>query len=82
MAYLLRNIVIDITVVLSKGAGMEKKKVIDKRQVKLEEIMKEGYIPFLGGRPEREYVIGKDDIMNLKIILNTTESVNEFLLKL
>jgi hypothetical protein len=37
------------------------------------------YIPFLGGRPERELPIGAQDIMDLKIDLWTSASVNEFL---
>jgi len=59
---------------------MENKRIIDKRQIRLEEVMKPDYIPFLGGRPERLTVIRADDIVNLKIILNTTESVEEFLI--
>ena len=58
---------------------MENKKVIDKRQIRLEEVMKPDYIPFLGGRPERSVIINPDDIMNLKINLNTTDSVEQFL---
>jgi hypothetical protein len=60
---------------------MENKKIIDKRQIRLEEVMKADYIPFLGGRPERSKVISTDDIVNLKINLNTTESVEEFIKK-
>jgi len=44
-------------------------------------VMKPDYIPFLGGRPERQTVIRPDDIVNLKIILNTTDSVEEFINK-
>jgi hypothetical protein len=59
---------------------MEKKnKIYDKRTVKLEKILSDGFIPFLGGRPDRDTVIGKDDILNLVIALNETGSVNEFL---
>jgi hypothetical protein len=58
---------------------MEKKNVIDKRFIKLENVMKKGFIPFLGGRPERETVIGQEDIVNLSIVLNTTNSVEEFI---
>jgi hypothetical protein len=32
-------------------------------------------IPFLGGRPEREDVISDDDIMNLRITLETTNDI-------
>jgi hypothetical protein len=60
---------------------MENKNVIDKRQIRLEEVMKPDYIPFLGGRPDRVTIISPDDIMNLKINLNTIQSVEEFIVK-
>lgn len=37
------------------------------------------YIPFLGGRPQREMPIGTKDIMDLKIDLWTTACVDDFL---
>ncbi len=61
---------------------MEKKKVIDKRSIKLANMFKPGYIPFLSGRPVRETVIGKDDLMNLEIVLNTTNTIEEFVRKI
>jgi hypothetical protein len=60
---------------------MEKRKIIDKRNIRLEKVMEPDYIPFLGGRPERLTVIGEDDVVNLKINLNTTASVGEFIEK-
>ncbi|MGA2507662.1 MAG: hypothetical protein ABSF80_09320 [Chitinispirillaceae bacterium] len=60
---------------------MENKKIIDKRQIRLEEVMKPDYIPFLGGRPARITIISLDDIVNLKINLNTSKSVEEFIKK-
>ncbi|MDD5672911.1 MAG: hypothetical protein PHC61_02000 [Chitinivibrionales bacterium] len=57
----------------------EKKNVIDKRSIKLEDVMKSDYIPFLGGRPDRQKVIGSDDVINLSIVLNTSDSVEELL---
>jgi hypothetical protein len=57
--------------------NLEKKKVVDKRSVKLESVMRPDYIPFLSGRPNRETVIGKDDLMNVAIMLNTTNTVEE-----
>jgi hypothetical protein len=59
--------------------NMEKKNVKDKRSIKLEDVLKPDYIPFLSGRPKRETVIGKEDLMNLEIVLNTTQTVEEFL---
>lgn len=61
---------------------MEDRHVIDKRSIKLEDVMKKDYIPFLGGRPERQTIMGKDDILNLEITLNTCSSVDEFLKKI
>lgn len=34
-------------------------------------------IPFLGGRPERETDINNDDILNLKIALETSKDITE-----
>ena len=36
-------------------------------------------IPFLSGRPERTTIISEDEILNLRINLNITKSVTEFL---
>jgi hypothetical protein len=58
---------------------MENKKFVDRRSVKLEHIMSSDYIPLGSGRPERETVIGKDDMMNVEIALNLSETVEEFL---
>ena len=59
--------------------NLQKKKVVDRRSVKLENVLKPDYIPFLSGRPNRENAIGKDDLMNLAIVLNTTDTVEEFI---
>jgi hypothetical protein len=56
-----------------------KKNVIDRRQIHLEKIMRPDYISFLGGRPKRTIIINNDDIMNLAIMLNTTDSVETFI---
>ena len=58
---------------------MKKPNVIDKRSVRLEEITKPGSIPFLGGRPKRVSIITGDDILDLRILLHTTVSVQGFL---
>ena len=58
---------------------MNKPNIIDKRTIRLEKILKPDYIPFLGGRPGRTTVISKDEILDLRILLNTTGSVEEFL---
>lgn len=36
-------------------------------------------IPFLGGRPERTNIISVDEILDLKINLHITKTVDEFL---
>jgi hypothetical protein len=56
-----------------------KKHVSDRRRITLDEAMHGKLIPMFGGRPEREQVIGKDDLMNLKIAFNTCNDVNQFL---
>jgi hypothetical protein len=58
---------------------MEKPNIIDKRPVRLEDLSRPGYIPFLGGRPVRESVISKDDLLNLTITLNTTDTIDDFI---
>ncbi|MDB5104048.1 MAG: hypothetical protein JWP91_1737 [Fibrobacteres bacterium] len=53
----------------------------DNRAVKLEKALSPDFIPLFGGRPARTARIGKDDSMDLKIVLNTTKDVEEFLAK-
>jgi hypothetical protein len=60
----------------------DKKHVVDKRTIKLEEVMKKDYIPFLGGRPSKAIRISDDDVLNLSIVLNTCNSVEELLTKI
>ena len=64
---------------MEKNPG--KKKVIDKRSIKLENVLKSYYIPFLSGRPERKKVICNEDLIDLEIVLNTTNTIEEFLRK-
>jgi hypothetical protein len=58
---------------------MERSKVRDKRSVKLEGVLRPDFILFKGGRPARGTVIGDEDILNLRIALNTARSLEEFL---
>jgi hypothetical protein len=53
----------------------------DNRAVKLEKALDPDFIPMFGGRPLRSARIGRDDSLDLKIILNTTKDVEEFLAK-
>jgi hypothetical protein len=52
--------------------------VHDKRFVKLENVMAANYIPFMEGRPQRDECICKNDLLDLKIMLNQLKSVEEF----
>ncbi|MBL8025335.1 MAG: hypothetical protein JNL74_02930 [Fibrobacteres bacterium] len=61
---------------------MEKSQINDKRSVKLDHVMSKDFIPFMTGRPLRNNVIDKEDIVNLSIALNTTADVNDFLMAL
>lgn len=61
---------------------MEKAHVNDKRSVKLDHVMSKDFIPFMTGRPLRNDSIGKEDLVNLSIALNTTNDVNDFLASL
>ena len=54
----------------------------DKRAVKLEKVLSPDFIPLFGGRPTRAARIGKDDALDLKILLNTTHDVEHFIAKL
>jgi hypothetical protein len=53
----------------------------DNRAVKLEKVFSPDYIPLFGGRPLRPTAIGKDDSLDLAILLNTTRDVEEFIAK-
>jgi hypothetical protein len=54
----------------------------DKRAVKLEKVLSPDFIPLFGGRPSRSARIGKDDSLDLKILLETTQDVGQFIAKL
>ncbi len=55
------------------------KRIIDKGAVPLEKVQSSDFIPFMSGRPKRESIIGKDDILNLRIALNSGLTWTEFL---
>jgi len=58
---------------------MKKPHVKDYRRIKLEKIQSPDYIPFLEGRPKREKVIRNEDILDLRIALNSSKSFEDFL---
>lgn len=51
----------------------------DKRRIKLENIIKKDYIPPYEGRPKRDIRISDEDVLNLKIVLNTSNDIKEFI---
>lgn len=56
------------------------KHMTDKKRIQPEDVTRRGsYIPYLSGRPDRHAVINSDDVLNLTILLNTTESFDAFL---
>ena len=54
----------------------------DQRFAKLAKVLSKEFIPLFGGHPQREKVINREDFMDLKILLNSTEDVDAFVAKL
>jgi len=54
----------------------------DKRSIKLENVLAKDFIPLFSGRPKRDAVIGREDLMDLDILLHTSSTIEEFLAKL
>lgn len=54
---------------------------LDKPMIQPDQLTKNHFIPFLQGRPVREGLINNEDIINLKIALNTSKSLQDFLLQ-
>ena len=48
---------------------------------KLDKVLSPDFIPMFGGRPQRAALIGKDEALDLKILLNTTLDVEQFIAK-
>jgi hypothetical protein len=49
--------------------------------VKLQNVSAQEFIPLFSGRPKREKIISKDDLMDLDILLHTCDTVEAFLAK-
>jgi hypothetical protein len=64
-----------------KGANKMASNFEDKRAVKLQNVLAKDFIPLFSGRPQRERVIGRDDLMDLDILLHTSNSLEDFLSK-
>lgn len=58
---------------------MEKQNLLENQLNMNEKNSKKTSIPFLGGRPDRITIISQDEIINLKINLNVSKSVDEFI---
>jgi hypothetical protein len=58
---------------------MGDKNILEKRADQFGNPVKPGSIPFLTGRPDREKVIAADDLLDLRINLNTSTTVEDFL---
>ncbi|NLL15009.1 MAG: hypothetical protein GX267_16525 [Fibrobacter sp.] len=54
---------------------------LDKPLIQPDQFINHPFIPFLQGRPVREGIISNEDLINLKIALNTSKSLHEFLLQ-
>ncbi len=53
----------------------------DNGAVKLQNVSAQDFIPLFSGRPKREKVISKDDLVDLDILLHTCDTVEAFLAK-
>jgi hypothetical protein len=53
----------------------------DQRPALTAKIVSRDHIPLFAGRPRREKVINREDALDLKILLNSTEDVEAFLVK-
>ena len=56
---------------------MKRSRLYEYRQTKREKAKK--HIPLYAGRPERDKEIANDDLLNLRIALNTAQSLDEFI---
>ena len=54
----------------------------DQHPAKPAKVLSKEFIPLYGGRPSREKIINREDALDLKILLNSTEDVDAFLAKL
>lgn len=52
------------------------------RPAKVRTALASDVIPLFAGRPAREKVIGRDDLLDLDILLHTCDGVDELLAKL
>ncbi len=58
---------------------MDSPNILDKPRDPPDQLSNSSFIPFLEGRPNRDGIINNEDIINLKIALNVSKSLQEFL---
>lgn len=58
------------------------KSMKDIQWCRLKELISDDYIPFFGGRPDRNHPITPQEVIDLKIDLWTTSSADRFLEKI
>ncbi len=58
---------------------MKERNLMDELNIMLAKAMSEEYKKLCRGRPKREKEIDKEDIINLKIALNSSKNIEEFL---
>jgi hypothetical protein len=68
-----------VVVLKKKERRMRKRNTLENQPLPLETTLTDKSIPFLGGRPDRLDIISEDEILDLKITLNITKTVDEFL---
>lgn len=54
-------------------------RITDTRRFYLKRILAADYIPLFGGRPSRAEPIGQDDILDLRITLGCTETIDQLI---
>lgn len=60
---------------------MKKRNLMEELNMMLANAMKENRTKLFRGRPDRDMVINEEDELNLKIALNSSKSLDEFLAK-
>ncbi len=60
---------------------MKERNLMEELNVMLAKAMSEEYKKLLCGRPSRKKEIDKEDIINLKIALNCSKTIEEFLMQ-
>ena len=70
-----------VSVYFSMEENMKKRNLMEELNMMLANAMKENRTKLFRGRPDRDMVINEEDELNLKIALNSSKSLDEFLAK-